>query len=158
VKVFCPALLSGKYIPNRFAHKGMRGGQNVSLPVLWGDVPPATKSFVLTITDRHPIAKNWVHWYVVNIPPAVRELSEGASSAHGRMPEGALELRNSFNEMGYGGPKPPRGTGPHEYVIAMLALSVDALPIGPFTSPEDCAKSLEGLVIDSGSVVGIFQQ
>jgi phosphatidylethanolamine-binding protein (PEBP) family uncharacterized protein len=27
------------------------------------------------------------------------------------MPQGSVELRNSFEDVGYGGPQPPRGRG-----------------------------------------------
>jgi Raf kinase inhibitor-like YbhB/YbcL family protein len=108
--------------------------------------------------DRHPIANNWIHWYVINISASAVELPEGASGTREKMPAGSIELRNTYGETGYGGPKPPRGTGPHEYVITVHALTVDKLDLSPKSTPEERARALEGKVIGSASVVGIFQQ
>src|SRR5512135_302067 len=45
------------------------GGKNLSLPVSWQNSPAGTKSFALSVVDPHPVARNWVHWLVINIPP-----------------------------------------------------------------------------------------
>ena len=95
MKVYCPALLSGKYIPNKYAHRTVTGGQNVSLPVHWGDVPAGTRSFVFSVIDRHPSAKSPVHWFVINVPHSVREIPEHASGLREKMPPASLELPNS---------------------------------------------------------------
>ncbi|MEW6511818.1 MAG: YbhB/YbcL family Raf kinase inhibitor-like protein [Bacteroidota bacterium] len=158
MKVYCSGLLSGKYFPNKYAHRNVVGGQNISPPVQWGDVPQGTRSFVLSMIDRHPAAKNWNHWYVINIPHTLRELTERASGTRERMPPGAMELRNSFGDLGYGGPNPPKNSGPHEYVITVIALSVDSIPVGPYSTPEECELEMEGYVLARGSVTGIFQR
>ena len=158
MKVYCPALLSGKYIPNKFAHRTVTGGQNVSLPVHWGDVPPGTRSFVFSVIDRHPAAHNWLHWFVINVPLSVREIPENASGTREKMPPGSLELRNSFGGLGYDGPSPQKNSGPHEYVITVHALSVESLHVGPFSTVEECRQEMGTSVIDSGSTVGIFHR
>jgi Raf kinase inhibitor-like YbhB/YbcL family protein len=158
MKVYCPALLSGKYIPNKYAGRGVTGGQNLSLPVHWGDVPAGTKSFVFSVIDRHQAAKNWVHWFVINVPHSVREIPEHASGNRERMPSGALELRNSFGGLGYEGPVPPKNSGAHEYAITVHALSVESLPVGPFSTVEECRQEMVGKILGSASVVGIFQR
>ena len=158
MKVYCPALLSGKYIPNKHAARGVPGGQNLSLPVLWGDVPPGTKSFAISVIDRHPAAKNRVPWFVINVPPSVREISEHASGNRERLPSGALEMRNSFGTLGYDGPVPAKNSGAHEYVITVFALSVESLHVGPFSTVEECRQEMGGKILGNASVVGIFQR
>ncbi len=158
MKVYCPALLSGKYIPNKCAHRGVTGGQNVSLPVSWGDVPAATKSFVFSVIDSHPAANNWVHWFVINVPRSVREIAERASGTREKMPPGSLELRNSFGGLGYDGPMPPKNSGPHGYVITVYALSVESLPVGPYSTVEECREEMGTNIIATGTAVGIFQR
>ena len=98
------------------------GGKNLSIPLVWKNIPPGTKSFALSIIDPHPIAQNWVHWFVINISAAVTSLPEGASPQ--KMPPGAVELKNSFGNIGYGGPQPPKGSGEHPYVVTLHALDV----------------------------------
>jgi Raf kinase inhibitor-like YbhB/YbcL family protein len=158
MRVFCTALLSGKYFPTRCAYRAVKGGQNYSPPVDWSDIPAGTQSFVLSIIDRHPIAKNWVHWYVINIPAAVREIAEHASGVHRALPADCLELRNSYAENGYGGPNPPRGSGPHEYEIAVHALDVPSLSLGPFSTQKECAAAMHGHILATGSIIGTFEQ
>lgn len=158
MKVYCPALLSGKYFPNKYAHRNIQGGQNISPPVLWGEVPPGTRSFVLSVIDRHPTARSWIHWYVINIPHSLREIAERASGDRSRMPTGSMELRNSFGDLGYGGPSPNKNTGAHEYEITMMALSVESLPVGPYSTPEECEEEMRGTVLARGTAVGIFQR
>lgn len=158
MKVYCPALLSGKYFPNKFAHRAVQGGQNISPPVLWGEVPPETRSFVLSIIDRHPEARNWVHWFVINIPYQVREIHERASGDRERLPTGAQEMRNSYGDLGYGGPNPPRGSGQHLYAITLRALRIDTIPVGPFATPQECEDEIRGNVLATGFVTGILQR
>jgi Raf kinase inhibitor-like YbhB/YbcL family protein len=158
MRVLCPALLSGKYLPTKCAHRNVKGGQNVSPGVEWTDVPPGTKSFVLSIIDRHPVANNWVHWQLVNIPPSVREIPERASGAFRVLPAECMELRNSYGENGYGGPNPPRGTGAHEYEITVHALDLPVLSLGPFATLTECLAAMQGHVLTTASIFGTFQQ
>ena len=153
----CPVLQAGNLIPNRYAFRGVAGAQNLSLPLKWSDVPSETRSFLLTIIDRHPVANNWLHWCLVNIPAGVDHLTEGISR-RGPLPEGSFELRNSFGEEGYGGPKPPRGSGPHQYVITLYALSVDSLPASPKTTHPDLLQMIDAKVLATASTVGTFEQ
>jgi Raf kinase inhibitor-like YbhB/YbcL family protein len=158
MRVLCPALLSGKYIPTKCAYRSIKGGQNISPGVEWTDVPAGTKSFVLSIIDRHPVAKNWVHWHLINIPPSVREIAEHASGTYRSLPAESMELRNSYGESGYGGPNPPRGTGIHEYEITVHALDLPALSLGPFSTLGECAVAMQGHVLATASIIGTFQQ
>jgi Raf kinase inhibitor-like YbhB/YbcL family protein len=140
-------------IPVQYVMPGA-GGQNLSVPLTWKNVPPGTKSFALSMVDIHPIAQNWVHWLVINIPSQVTSLEEDASRS--RMPAGSKELVNSFGEIGYGGPQPPKGTGEHPYVVTVYALSVEKLDLGLNTSLSQFKKALEVKVIDSASITGRY--
>ena len=158
MRVLCPALLSGKYFPTKYAYRSVKGGQNISPCVEWTDVPVGTKSFVLSIIDRHPAAKNWVHWHLINIPASVREIPERASGAYRSLPVESMELRNSYGENGYGGPNPPQGTGVHEYEIAVHALDIPTLSLGPFSTVAEGLAAMYGHVLATGSIIGTFQQ
>ncbi len=153
MKLSSTAFTDGGKIPVPYVMPGA-GGKNVSLPLSWTDAPPGTKSFALSIVDPHPVARNWVHWLVINIPPDVHALTEGASRS--KMPPGALELNSSFGDLGYGGPQPPRGTGDHPYVATIYALSVPHLDLGSHTSLAAFQKALEGKVLVSASITGYF--
>jgi hypothetical protein len=140
-------------IPLQYVMPGA-GGKNVSLPLTWKNVPAGTKSFALSMVDPHPVAGNWVHWLVINIPKETTAIAEGTSRK--KMPSGSVELKNSFGDIGYGGPEPPKGTGDHPYVITLHALNVEKLSLGGDTSLAAFQKALEGKVIESVSITGKY--
>ena len=147
------AFKDGGKIPIQYVMPGA-GGKNVSIPLTWRNTPPGIKSFVLSMVDLHPIAQSWVHWLVINIPSQVTSLEEGASRK--KMPPGSAELKNSFGDIGYGGPQPPKGTGDHSYITTLYALNVEKLDLGVNTSLSAFKKAIEGKVIGSGSITGMF--
>jgi Raf kinase inhibitor-like YbhB/YbcL family protein len=140
-------------IPMQYVMPGA-GGKNVSLPLSWSDVPAGTKSLALAIVDPHPVANNWVHWLVINIPPETKGLGAGASRSS--MPPGAVELKNSFGETGYGGPQPPKGSGDHPYVVTLYALNAARLELPVPTSLAAFKKVLEGKILATSTVTGMF--
>ena len=140
-------------IPIQYVMPGA-GGKNISIPLTWKNVPSGTKSFALSIVDPHPVAQNWVHWLVINIPKEVFSIEEGASRK--KMTTGSGELKNSFGDIGYGGPQPPKGTGDHPYVVTLYALRVEKLELGVSTTLSAFKKAIEGKVIESASITGMY--
>jgi len=153
MEISSAAFKDGEKIPIQYVMPGA-GGKNISIPLAWKDVPAGTKSFCLSIVDPHPVAQNWVHWLVINIPAQVTSIEEGASGK--RIPKGSVELKNSFGEIGYGGPQPPKGTGDHPYVVSLYALSVERLDLGMSTSLSAFKKAIEGKVIGSATITGKY--
>jgi Raf kinase inhibitor-like YbhB/YbcL family protein len=142
-------------VPIQYVMPGA-GGKNISIPLTWKNVPAGTKSFALSIVDPHPVAQNWVHWLVINIPKEVFSIEEGASRK--KMPPGSVELKNSFGDIGYGGPQPPKGTGDHPYVMTLYALSVEKLELGVNTSLSTFKKAIDGKVIESATIIGKYSR
>jgi len=130
------------------------GGKNRSIGLSWSNVPSGTKSFALSIVDPHPVARNWVHWLVADIPGDANALAEGASGK--KMPAGAAELKTSWGELGYGGPQPPKGTGDHPYVVTLYALNTPLLEVKPTASLAEFQKALEGKVLASATITGYY--
>jgi Raf kinase inhibitor-like YbhB/YbcL family protein len=153
MEISSAALKEGGKIPTQYVMAGA-GGKNISIPLTWKSAPPGTKSFALSMVDPHPVARNWVHWLVINLPPNTTSIEEGASRK--KMPQGSTELRNSFGEVGYGGPQPPKGSGEHPYVLTLYALNVDKLTLPANTSLEAFKKALEGKVLGSATITGKF--
>ena len=156
MRVFSPVFLDGKPIPTRYAHYGVVGGNNISIPLSWSDAPAGTQSFTLSIVDPHPVANNWIHWFVINIPSNIVSLPEGASCKN--MPAGSKELYNSYGTRGYGGPEPPKGSGPHPYQIVVCALNTPSLDIPVNTTLTAFRKALEEKVIASTIITGIYER
>jgi Raf kinase inhibitor-like YbhB/YbcL family protein len=153
MEITSAAFANKSTIPIQYVMPGA-GGKNVSLPLSWSDVPSGTKSLALAIVDPHPVANNWVHWLVINISPETKGLGEGASRIS--MPTGAVELRNSFGEIGYGGPQPPKGSGDHPYLVTLYALNEARLEPPAQSSLAAFNKSLEGKVLATSTVTGMF--
>ncbi len=150
------AFQDNKPLPSRFAYHGVTGGVNASPPLRWSESPPATASFALTVIDLHPIARQWVHWIVANLPPETNALEEGASRSH--LPQGAMELTNSFGEPGYGGPMPPKGSGRHDYLFTLYALSAKHLSLSPNASFPAFLKSIEQSIIARATLTGTYER
>ena len=153
MECFSSAFNNGERIPVQYVMPGA-GGKNISVPLSWKNFPAGTKSFTLAVIDPHPMAQNWIHWIVINIPADVDSIEEGASGKN--MPQGSIELMNSFGLPGYGGPQPPRGTGDHPYVFTLYALNVEELNLGVNTSFTAFKKALEGKVLGSAILSGKY--
>lgn len=153
MEISSTAFKDGEKIPIQYVMPGA-GGKNISLPLSWKNAPAGTKSFALSMVDPHPVAQNWVHWLVINIPASVNSLPEGASKK--KMPAGSTELKNSFGDIGYGGPQPPKGTGDHPYVITIYALNVDKLELGVNTTLTQFKKAIEGKFLESATITGKY--
>ena len=153
MEISSSAFKDGEKIPIQYVMPGA-GGKNISIPLTWRNSPQGTKSVALSIVDPHPVAQNWVHWLVINIPAQVSSIEEGASKK--KMPKGSVELQNSWRDIGYGGPEPPKGTGDHPYVVTLYALNAEKLDLGVNTSLSAFKKAIEGKVIGSASMTGKY--
>ncbi len=153
----CQSYKDNDNIPVKCAHKTVVGGRNISPGFAWTDVPATVKSFALSIIDPHPVAANWVHWFLINIPLRERQIVEGASRTNS-LPPGSRELMNSFNELGYGGPAPPKGSGRHPYVATLYALNVESLSLGVDTPLSKFLRTIEGKVIAEATVTGFYER
>ena len=156
LKLHSSAFEDGKTIPTKYAYTYIPGGKNISIPLSWSGAPAETKSFALAIVDLHPIANNWVHWFVINMPKNVTSLPESASTKH--MPSGSKELYNSFGELGFGGPGPPKGSGAHKYEITLYALNVEKLELTDNASLIAFKKAIEGKVVATAKIIGVYER
>jgi Raf kinase inhibitor-like YbhB/YbcL family protein len=154
MEITSSAFADGGRIPKSYVMQAI-GGSNISLPLAWRDPPAGTRSYALSVVDPHPVAGNWVHWLVLNIPGDATFLPEGASE-HG-MPEGSTELRNSYGSQGYGGPQPPAGTGDHPYICTLYALDAEKVEV---SSPSLSAfkAALEGKILAEAFITGKYSQ
>ncbi|TCF96494.1 kinase inhibitor [Paraburkholderia strydomiana] len=113
---------------------GCHGG-NISPAVSWSGEPEGTKSFVVTMYDPDaPTGSGFWHWVVANLPASVHILSVGAGSEAGRLPKGAMAVRNDAGNAGYLGPCPPQGES-HRYVITVTALKIPDLAVDNTATP-----------------------
>jgi Raf kinase inhibitor-like YbhB/YbcL family protein len=138
-----PAFGEGDRIPPQHA----LGGDNLSPPLRWADVPEEAAELALTVVD--PDASNFVHWVVWGIAP------EDATVASGELPPGAIQGRNQFGDPGWGGPQPPAGVE-HTYVFTVHALErPSALSEG--TGARDALARIRDLTVDTAELRAQFR-
>ena len=136
---------------------GCAGG-NTSPHLAWSGAPAGTKSFAVTCYDPDaPTGSGFWHWLVVNIPADVTELKQGAGSAGGALPKGALMTRTDFGKPGYGGPCPPEGDHPHRYLFTVFAVS-DTLDVGADTSAAVVGFNLHFKTLAKAAIMGLFKR
>jgi hypothetical protein len=146
---------NGSPMPAKYATK-QGGGENTSIGLQWQPVP-AAQSYALLFDDRAPVARNWVHWLVVDIPNTATEIQEGKSRTD-QMPAGSRELATSWGRTGYDGPQPPVSSGNHEYVATLYALDVAKLSIPENPSRKEFLNAVEGHTIAQEGWSGMFQR
>ncbi len=133
------------------------GGANISPALTWSGAPEGTKSFAENAYDpAAPTGSGWWHWVVYDIPASVNSLPAGASKT--KMPAGAVEGTTDFGSVGYGGPCPPEGHGPHRYVFTVHALKVDKLGVPPTAPAAQVGFNLWANSLGKASTTGIFER
>ncbi len=154
-EISSPAVGSDGIIPLKYtANIFGCSGSNVSLPLVWKDVPAGAKSLALTMYDPDaPTGSGFWHWTIANMPPDTMGLAEGAGVAgNGKLPEGAMQGRNDAGTAAYFGPCPPEGDKPHRYVFTIFAVRTDKIGIDDGTSGAVVGFQLHFNTIDKASV------
>ena len=179
MKLWSDSWTNGDRIPTRYAAGRPDGAggavfsDNLNPHLAWSDVPAEAQSLVLICHDfdvptrgddvnqagREVPAdlprQDFFHWVLIDLPPGVNEIAEGAFSlgftAGGKAgPAAPLGGRHGLNDytgwfasnpamagryFGYDGPYPPFNDALiHHYVFTLYAVSVAQLPLdGEFT-------------------------
>ncbi|MES2898909.1 MAG: YbhB/YbcL family Raf kinase inhibitor-like protein [Pseudomonadota bacterium] len=138
--------LSRRHVLNAFGCTG----HNMSPSLAWDNPPAGTKSFALLVHDADAPTggSGWWHWVVVNLPATTRSLVAGAGHRQGRgLPPGSIQVDTDFGHPGWGGPCPPEGGAPHNYVFTLHALKVEKLPL-----PPNSTAAMAGYLINAHSL------
>jgi len=145
---------SGQAIPARFTGDG----EDVSPRLTWSGVPSGTKELALICDDPDaPTSQPWVHWIIYKIPGDARALPENvAKTERPTEPAGAVQGKNSWGRIGYGGPAPPRGAA-HHYRFRVYALDT-ALNAKPGLDKQQLLAAMSGHVLAEGELVGVYQR
>ena len=130
-------------------------GEDISLPITWGEPPQKTQAFALIVDDPDAPGGVFTHWVVFNIPGNVRQLGEGVP-AQERLQSGALQGKNDFGRIGYGGPCPPRGPA-HRYRFTVYALE-KSLDLKPGASKKQLLDAMKGHILAQGELMGTYQR
>lgn len=140
-----PAFTEGEPIPSVYTCDGA----DVPPPLTWQDVPTDVGSYALIMDDPDAPRGTWVHWVLYNIPADVRELPDGEPSGIG------VQGENSWGDLGYGGPCPPRGE--HRYFFKLYALNAE-LDLEEGIDKETLLAAIEEHVMAQGQLMGVYER
>ena len=146
-----PAFREGAAIPA----KHTCDGADTSPQLAWGGAPPGTAALALIVDDPDAPAGTWVHWVLYNLPGNLAGLPEGVAKSD-QLPQlgGALQGKNDFRRVGYGGPCPPPGR-PHRYFFKLYALDA-ALPLRAGATKQEVERAMAGHVIGEARLMGTY--
>ena len=158
IELTSSAFGQGQQIPSKYT--GL--GQDVSPPFSWSGIPENTMELVLICEDPDaPSAEPWVHWVIYKIPANVTSLPEAIPfDKRLRNPPGALQGKNSWpigQTIGYRGPFPPPGSGPHRYYFRLYALEAK-LPVEAGLSKQTLLQEIEGHILAEADLMGTYER
>ena len=145
------AFQDGERIPAKYTCEG----QDISPPLVWSEPPQGTQSLALIVDDPDAPGGVFTHWVVFNILPDSRQLPE-AIPAQAQLPSGALQGKNDFGRIGYGGPCPPPGR-PHRYRFTLYALD-RVLDLKAGVSKKQVVGAMQGHILAQGQLTGTYQR
>ncbi len=150
-----PAFGNNAVIPQRFSGDG----EDVSPQLSWSGIPNGAKELALIMDDPDaPTPEPWVHWVIYKIQLDADSLAENiAKTATPATPAGALQGKNSWGNVGYGGPAPPPGHGVHHYHFKLYALDA-ALNVSSGLTKAALLSAMEGHIMTQGELVGTYQR
>ncbi len=146
-KLGSSAFTDGASVPARFTCDG----ENRSPHLDWAGAPAAAQSFVLIVDDPDAPVGTFTHWVLFDVPGDVHSLAEGQKGV-GR------GGRNDFSKMGYGGPCPPKGHGPHRYFFTLSALDVVSLGLAEGASRQQVEAKMQGHVVGTAKLMGKYER
>lgn len=142
-----PMIQQGGKIPEKYTCDG----NDRSPPLVWKDAPSNTKSFVLIMEDPDAPAGTWDHWLLFNIPTQISQLEEDLRE----LPAGALQGKNSWSTLKYGGPCPPDRE--HRYFFKLYALD-KTLSLSAGSSKAEIEKAMQGHILGTAELIGKYER
>lgn len=128
-------------------------GADLSPPLEWSGEPAGTQSFALIVDDPDAPVGTWNHWLQYDIPAGTRELPQGVD--HRKLGRSGT---NDFGRLGYGGPCPPKGHGPHRYFFKLYALDVARLDMAAGVKRSGLDRALKGHVLAEAQYMGRYER
>jgi Raf kinase inhibitor-like YbhB/YbcL family protein len=146
------AFREGEAIPTKYTCDA----DDISPALSWSNIPEGAQSLALICEDPDAPSGTFVHWILYNLPPATSELTEGVSATE-QLPDGAIQGRNDFKRIGYGGPCPPPGDSAHRYFFRLYALD-NEIRLQAGAGREEFARAIEGHILAGGHLMGTYQR
>jgi Raf kinase inhibitor-like YbhB/YbcL family protein len=129
-------------------------GENISPPLQWRNAPAATRSYAIIMYDQE--GRNGlglVHWVAYGIDAATTSLPEGAGDGERA---GLVGGSNFLGKGSYYGGCPPKGTGPHHYVITLIATDLDSTALKPGLTMQQMLDAIGSHALVAAGLVGRY--
>ena len=136
------AFSHGGHIPKKYSCEG----ENINPPLEINRFPKETKTVAIILDDPDAPRGIFDHWLVWNLS-ANEPISENYV--------GGVSGRNSFGDIGYGGPCPPSGSHRYYFKVYALDTSLD-LPEG--SDKKQLEQAMQGHIITSGELMAHYKK
>lgn len=134
----------------------MCGGQNISPPLQWSNVPAGTRSFALVLLDPDGLlGQGVVHWVAYGIPANVTSFAEGEMAKQSEKFIGGKGTRDNAL---YIGPCPPVGDALHHYVFTLIATDLEPGALKGGLTRDELYAAIRGHAKGGTSIVGRYQR
>jgi Raf kinase inhibitor-like YbhB/YbcL family protein len=143
------AFAQGETIPAKYTCDDA----DVSPALSWSQPPEGTKEVVLICDDPDAPVGTWDHWVVYGLPADTAGLPEGVPAAN-EIETGGLQGKNSWGNLGYGGPCPPKGPA-HRYFFKLYAIDTK-LDMKPGAAKKEVLNAIEGHILAQGELMGKY--
>jgi phosphatidylethanolamine-binding protein (PEBP) family uncharacterized protein len=151
ITVTSSAFSDGAAMPKASAGKGV--GDNTSPQLSWTGLPPGTRQVVLIMDDVDvPVPRPILHTVAV-IEANVEQVDTGALQPG---TAGFRFLPGTLRNLGYAGPRPIPGHGPHRYRFLVFAL--DEPVAESITKVKALRKQMARHVVSRGVLTGTYER
>ncbi len=145
---------NGEFIPKKYTCEG----EDISPELVITDIPANAKAIAIICDDPDAPVGTFVHWVLWNLPVkgAKVVVAENVKKVD-KLADGTRQGYNDFGKVGYNGPCPPRGHGPHHYHFKVYALDT-TLDIKENVKKADLEKAMKGHILAQGEIVGLYER
>jgi Raf kinase inhibitor-like YbhB/YbcL family protein len=140
----------GERIPSRYTCDD----KGISPPISWNGAAKGTRSYTLIMEDLDAPMGTFTHWVIFNIPATETGLEEDVETT-GSPSNGAIQGRNDFGEIGYGGPCPPSGV--HRYILHLYVLDT-LLNLQEGATKQDVLNAMKGHILAEAELTGLYSR
>lgn len=132
------------FIPSKYTCDGT----NINPDLMIEDIPENTKSLAIIVDDPDAPNGTFSHWVMWDIPVKNNIIKENSKPG--------IQGRNGMRENKYFGPCPPSGL--HHYHFRVYALDTKLSSLSINTDRKGLLSAMEGHIISSGDLVGLYQR